>query len=376
MTLDTDVLILGGGCAGLSLAVALAQHAPRLRVTTLEQRTGYSRDRTWCFWNTTDHPFRAGITHEWHSWRVQAGGTEARQHSRTLCYQHLPADNFYAMARETVAGADQRLILGAQAGTIQADGTSVVTSTDRGAVRSRWVFDARTVQPGDTQPALLQRFLGWHVRCAQPCFDPMCVDLMDFQPCTEPGRTVFFYVLPFTPHEALVEITYLDQPDLQPEPAEQRLRRRMEQVCPQGDYEIVFRESGALPMGTVRCDPNGPAIPIGTRGGRVKPSSGYAFQRIQRQSRLLAQAMAAGRPLPRQVEPAYYRWLDSVFLAALQRHPERVQQYFLQLFQRVRPEALIPFLSETASLRDIAATMLALPKLDFIEAALLPGSGL
>ena len=48
----------------------------------------------------------------------------------------------------------------------------MVTETDRGAVRSRWVFDARTAEPDSTRPALLQRFLGWHVRTAQPCFDP------------------------------------------------------------------------------------------------------------------------------------------------------------------------------------------------------------
>jgi lycopene beta-cyclase len=48
MTPDTDVLILGGGCAGLSLAVALAERAPAMRVDTLEARMDYTRDRTWC----------------------------------------------------------------------------------------------------------------------------------------------------------------------------------------------------------------------------------------------------------------------------------------------------------------------------------------
>ena len=41
--IDTDVAILGGGCAGLSLAVRLATSG--LRVTVIEPRLGYGDDR-------------------------------------------------------------------------------------------------------------------------------------------------------------------------------------------------------------------------------------------------------------------------------------------------------------------------------------------
>ena len=68
MTYDADVLILGGGCAGLSLATALAEQHSDLRVQILEARTTYVRDRTWCLWNTEPHPFQHCVTHRWHSW--------------------------------------------------------------------------------------------------------------------------------------------------------------------------------------------------------------------------------------------------------------------------------------------------------------------
>ena len=371
MSRDAEVLILGGGCAGLSLATAIARQAPRMRVLTLEARSAYARDRTWCFWNSTDHPFQAGVTHRWHQWRVQANGMEARQQSSRFCYQHLPADRFYQIAQDEIAGANQELLLEVEAGAVHGSGGGFLTETNQGLVRSRWVFDARTYKTHTSQPTFLQRFEGWHVRTAQRCFDPGCVDLMDFQPCTVTGRTVFFYVLPFSEHEALIESTYLDRPSLTPECASGRLSARMAQLCPGGEYEVLYKETGSLPMGAVRHARQSAtaAISIGARGGRIKASSGYAFQRIQTQSALLARALAKGDALPRQSEPPYYGWLDRVFLTALRRNPQRTPDYFLQLFRAVGPDALIPFLSETASPRDLLATMLALPRRDFIMAA-------
>jgi lycopene beta-cyclase len=46
-----DLIILGGGCAGLSLALRLAELGKQSPKTLIiEKRPAYSNDRTWCFW--------------------------------------------------------------------------------------------------------------------------------------------------------------------------------------------------------------------------------------------------------------------------------------------------------------------------------------
>ena len=51
------LLILGGGCAGLSLALRLADgHFPYQKVIIIEKRDAYHNDRTWCFWDENDTP--------------------------------------------------------------------------------------------------------------------------------------------------------------------------------------------------------------------------------------------------------------------------------------------------------------------------------
>lgn len=374
MTLDADVIILGGGCAGLSLAVALAKHAPLLRVITLESREHYQRDRTWCFWSTAPHPFAAGVTHRWHSWRVRAGGSEARQHSHRYSYDYLPADRFYDLATSAVRKADQRLAMSVAVQSIRENDAFCEVQTNQGALRSQWVFDSRPPDARTSRPRLLQRFTGWHVRTDLPCFDPSVVDLMDFQPVGPERRAEFLYVLPFSPTEALVEATFLDDPDLPPADAEAVLRRHMNRFAG-SNYEVLYKEGAALPMGgerTAHPSAHGRVVAIGTRGGRVKASSGYAFQRIQRQSEALAQALATGAPLPERFEPPAYEVLDKIFLRALQRSPERVPAYFMALFQRLPADTLVRFLSETATPAEVLQVMFALPKLDFLQAALLP----
>ena len=56
---DFDYIIIGGGCAGLSLAYELEIHK-KLENKTLaiiEPRDEYKRDKTWSFWKIISHNF-------------------------------------------------------------------------------------------------------------------------------------------------------------------------------------------------------------------------------------------------------------------------------------------------------------------------------
>ena len=69
---EYDVMILGGGCAGLSLASRLAElgsNCPRVLIP--EKRPVYSNDRTWCFWDDGNLRTRLLSRHQWHSMSIQ-----------------------------------------------------------------------------------------------------------------------------------------------------------------------------------------------------------------------------------------------------------------------------------------------------------------
>ncbi len=217
MTPDADIAILGAGCAGLSLAVALHRARVPGRVLLLEPRTVYKRDPTWGFWDTEDHPFTAAVSRRWGSWRVSHGAASALRGSRRYRYCHIAGDAFYRAALDEVERAPgQELHRGVTTHSVERQPNGLfAVATSSGRLTARQVFDGRPPAPSaSAEAALLQRFLGWHIRAAAPCFDPETVELMRFFPAGTAGRVRFLYLLPFSSTEALVEMTYLDDPAL------------------------------------------------------------------------------------------------------------------------------------------------------------------
>jgi lycopene beta-cyclase len=374
MRADADIAILGAGCAGLSLATALASRRVPGRVMLLEPRTEYARDRTWCFWNTEEHLFTSEISHSWNSWRVSSGGRTALQQSRRYRYCHIAGDAFYRVAIDRVQREPgQELSLGTAVHSAEPHASGLVAiETSAGRLFAKQVFDSRPPAAGLSMqaPMLLQRFVGWHIRTADPCFAPNTAELMHFLPSDTPDRTRFLYLLPFSSTEALVEMTYLDSPSLPEPPYTRDLEAWLrEQV---GAWEVLYTEQGSLPMQPASILPSGSlnVHPIGIRGGRIKPSSGYAFLRMQRHSRAIAHALEQGRPIPTSAEPAFYGWMDAVFLRALEQSPGAAPDLFLRMFARTEPDALVRFLSEASDgPGETLRVAWSLPKLPMIRAA-------
>ena len=245
---DCDVLILGGGCAGLSLAAALTERCSSLRVTILESRNEYARDRTWCLWNTEPHPFGDSVTHRWNTWSVSHGARRVVKSSQHYDYEHIPADRFYESALARIQNsATQQLCLGVRATKVDATPGGYRVESSSGALSAPVLFDSRPTR-SDAQHGWTQRFHGWHVRTQTAVFDPTTVELMSFSPSVVAGRILFFYVLPFAPDEAMVEATSLDMPGLEASKLEPELEEWLRKKTSGQAYEVLFREQGALPM--------------------------------------------------------------------------------------------------------------------------------
>lgn len=373
---DAQAVIVGGGCAGLSLAVHVVEAARRAgvgcpRVVVLEPRTAYVRDRTWCGWGFEAHPFAASVTHRWDRWAVQDGARRVVRGSARHPYEHIPADRFYAQAQALLAAAPTvRVQLGAQVTGIAERGGQVVVESSAGSLRAGLVLDSRPEKAveasGVDEVELVQHFAGWEVETGAPCFDPGVVEMMDFAAAQARGMH-FMYVLPFSPTRALVEATYISPRALPAEQYEADIRGYLERRGAR-EFQVGFREAGQIAMSTrpMRSRVSPRVLQIGLRGGLAKPSTGYAFAAIQRFSATLAERMVArpGQPVePPAPRPAAAVAMDRVFLSFLARHPERGPGLFVDLFERLPPDLLCRFLTDHGSpldgLRVMASTPLA-----------------
>lgn len=372
-------LILGAGLAGLSLADVLLRRGVRSPITIVDARDSFENDRTWCFWDVHDHPYRDLVQHRWNDWTFAAQGVSYRQSSPATPYCYLPADRFYEDALSRIRAAPNcTLLLGTTIGDAVVEDRRVVVQTSAGELSAPYVFDALATG-GPTWPrvaphlgpgVLAQRFLGWFIEASEPVFDPTCATLMDFEVSSN-GDLHFVYVLPFSTTSALVEDTTIGGREITASARADELRRYLDRRYGLTDWKVLREEASVIPMVGLGRRRVGSArlIPVGTAAGTVRPSSGYAFVRTQQQVAALADRIVQGRPPAVPVGRHREAFLDRVFLEVLESDPEGFAPNFLAIGRHLSGQRFARFMMDGASTVDTFLMIAALPKPPFLLGA-------
>ena len=368
-----DLIILGGGCAGLSLAARLAASSSTGFTTlVVESRTHYTNDRTWCFWGGQLSSGEHAVARQWNSMRLTSGAQTVLVDCGQTPYQMLPAETFYGAMISAISQSQNTSIR---------TGTEVLAApkkidrnwrveTSAGVVSGRMVVDTRPHQvPAPDGAVLWQSFYGQEIECDRPVFDASCLDLMNFLPADSIGIP-FVYVLPVSPTKALVEVTVFSVDPLLPKDLALKLETAVAQRVGDASFRLLRSEHGILPMG-MRAMPKNPDLSyvrVGLMAGGARASTGYAFQRIQRWADACAKSIVAGfLPIQHTPDAAILRAMDHLFLNVLRSHPERAGALFCALFARADAARLIRFLSGEGTWLDYAAVVAALPPWPFIK---------
>jgi lycopene beta-cyclase len=354
-----DTIILGGGCSGLSLGLTLAKKEPYQSILIIESRSQYIPDRTWCFWNVKNHPFERLVRYNWKRWQVRYKGQKISLGSSQYEYQCIPSEAFYQEAILQISNrANVTLLMGVHVCHIREETLKIFLETTHGVYTCRRAYDSR---PEDRPAGLYQHFHGWHIVCESPIFDPAEVILMDFDLPQTSGLN-FMYLLPFSPCSALVEATYVTPKVLEQKMYERNIQEYLDLRYGLRSYDIVYQETGVLPLQAKSLNPNtSPLIPIGTRAGWMRASTGYAFIAIQEGIQELLNRSEIRKT--RKIE----NYLDSLFLSYIQEHPELAPELFFTLFKNNKADVLVRFLSGNWSYRDLLKIILSMPKLAMIK---------
>ncbi|MFF7969760.1 lycopene cyclase family protein [Streptomyces sp. NPDC007905] len=356
---EADVAVVGAGAAGLSLAHRLSGHVPGVctpSVVLVGAPPGPLRPprRTWCFWESGRSRFEAAVAADWRCLRVHPpSGQPVTADISPLRYKMIRSADFEELVARDLEHSPNVRRLEAVVETVEeiVGGARVVFRTADGetdVLRARWVFDSR---PLESLPAarttLLQHFHGWFVRTARPAFDRTTAQLMDFRTPQPAHGLSFGYVLPTSHHEALVEYTEFSPTALTRSGYEAAVRHYAEDVLRLGDTDVVATETGVIPMtdGRMPRQVGDCVFRIGAAGGATRPSTGYTFAGLQRQTRYVASALRRGRhPLPPPAHSARSRAMDAVLLRALDSGRVDGPELFSRLFERVPMKRLLRFL--------------------------------
>jgi lycopene beta-cyclase len=373
------VAILGAGLSGLSLACALLEAGVSEPIVLIDRRTTWERDRTWCTWASESMRFGELAGHRWAHWRITAGGAEALGGSSRRPYVHLDARDVYRTALDRLAAAPNvelrtgETVLGVSADRDQAP----VITTRTGTIDASTIFDALgpgsplLSPPVEDDVELVQSFLGWEVELEVPRFDPRVATLMDFRPDGRAGLR-FLYVLPFSSTRALIEDTSIGRMPVPPAERRRMLAQELRDGLGVDSWQVLHEERGRIPMSTRRFAlQHGPHVhAVGAAAGAIRPSSGYAFSRIQRHCTQVARAHAGSRPFPTRLAPRRTTALDTIFLRALAAEPDGFPEIFLRLTSAVPGDTFARFMTDESSPWEDAHVIGALPKGPFLSALL------
>jgi lycopene beta-cyclase len=368
-----DFVLAGGGLAGLTLAYHLAQSPLRDKTMLIVDRDAKDRnDRTWCFW--TDQPtlFDGIIHRSWSQIRFAGAGQDRVTPLARYRYQMIRGLDLYEFVRNALARLPNVTFLRGRVERIEDGPEGARVAVDGRIHLGRWVFDSRFRLPsaesdGRRYLHLRQCFRGWQVETQEDAFDPRTPTFMDFRTAQKAG-TRFFYVLPLSDREALVECVTLGALD-----DDSALREYLGTVLGIKSYRMLPVEGGASPLTDQPFQRRAGAsiMNIGVLGGMIKPSTGYAFQRIQQDSRaIVASLLRAGDPFGVPGGSRYYRLCDATLLQIMAHQGHRLETILSALFQNNPIERVLRFLDEAATPLENLLVMASLPPTVFTPAML------
>jgi lycopene beta-cyclase len=363
-----DLAIIGGGCAGLSLARELAQRQTPQSVIIFEPRTHYQDDRSWCFWAPRQHALSHLVSHTWTGWLFgRYAQPNEKRGSASHPYQYIRSSDFYQDCWTTI---EQCPAIESRLGTTvlklerHLDGWRI--ETDRDCLFAKHVIDTRPPSPQQlAQTTLYQCFLGVEIELSDEItIDHSTIELMTDMRVVNDDYC-FTYLLPFSKNRILIEHTIFSAHPVTAENLQHPLNLLLEKRG-LNTASIIRTEHAILPMGLPVDKTELPRAGIG--GGALRPSSGYGFMRIQRWAKECATQFSEQSILSPHTDSGFFlTHMDQLFLKVLRRQPQLTPTLFQQLLGQSDTERFIRFMNDEAHFFDYLNIVSSLPKTPFIK---------
>ncbi len=349
---EFDYIILGGGCAGLSLAYELDINK-KLNDKTLaivETRDEYKRDKTWSFWKVTDHNFNDCVIKSWNNFSINSKFGSHEIINKEYPYQTVDSGLFYKKVLNEIK---------------QNKNIQFFKNTDQINLDKSFIFNS-IPSKGDYQANLWQHFKGIEIETQKDIFDDEIFNLMDFD-CDQRDNVHFFYTLPFSKNKALIETTWLSKMDDKTlTDYDVQLEKYIKETLKIKNYKINYQEEGAIPLFYPPINSEKNKINIGSAGGMTRLSTGYTFLNIQDHSKYISNNIEKIQNIKAYHIGKKYEFLDNIFLNVLKNNPDKMPKIFLNMF-KASSKTVIKFLSNKSNIFEDLGIILKMPKWMFIK---------
>ncbi|MBL92965.1 MAG: hypothetical protein CMH56_14285 [Myxococcales bacterium] len=332
------------------------------KILVIDPSTKIVNDKTYCFWSkdteeiTQDFSAMAS-----HCWSKISTDSHPPQEMGDLKYYHINSLELYNATKRILT--QHRAIFLNEAVLEVGSAQQPFVVSESGTYKAQTVFDSRPPHFDKALPEdqnILQSFVGYKITLDDKALNPDACTLMDFN-VPQQNHTQFVYVLPFSEHTALVELTRFGTQAISENNAAPVLHRYIEEKF--GPYKLKDIERGVIPMFTDLKPPKPlpGVIPLGTRANKVKPSTGYAFKKMYAHAKSICQNESAKK------EESRFRFYDRLLILILALWPHQGKPIFQRLFQVRDTAYILKFLDEKTSIWEDARMFYKLPVSIFLR---------
>ena len=349
---EFDYIIIGGGCAGLSLAYELETHnkLKDKNLAIIEPRDEYKRDKTWSFWKVFPHNYEDCVKKSWDNFTINSPNETKYVECQATPYQTIDSGLFYNKILSKLRLNENIFFF---------KNINEVNNTNSIIFNSVPQFD-------NQKKNLWQHFCGVEIETDKEFFDDKIFNLMDFA-CDQRNNVHFFYTLPFAKNKALVETTWISQIDNDNlKDYDQQIDDYLSNHLNIRNCKINYKEVGAIPLFRQKNIKKLNEINIGSLGGMTRLSTGYTFLNIQEQSKYIRENIENINTIKLFQISKKYDFLDKIFLKVLKKNSSQMGDIFYKMFNS-SPSTVINFLSNKSSLFEDLEIISKMPKWMFIR---------
>ena len=369
-----DFVIAGAGCSGLSLATSLAKANLKQSILLIDNNIHTNQDKTWCFWDTPNSSVLPFTTTVWQNLTFYSDNYEKREKILPFNYVGVKSEDFYKYSYEVLKNAKNIDIVEENIECIYGLESGACLETKTQKFHCRYLFNSTSISSGHFERhssyySLKQQFQGWFIKIEKPVFEKKTATFMDFR--TEQHQDVrFFYVLPYSDREALIEYTIFSKQLLADEAYDEQIEKYIQETLQIEKFTIIEKEKGVIPMEFIHPDTtHNHIIPIGIVGGALKPSTGFAFSLIQKQvEQIIKSIQSDNLPLCNKKIQNRFSFYDTILLHLLQKKEINKSAIFISLFKGNNIGTILTFLSEKTGILGEMKIFSTLPIKVFIGA--------
>ena len=348
-----DYVIIGGGCAGLSLAYELEinNKLDSKTLAIIEPRAVYKRDKTWSFWRVIDHNFDDCVIKSWNTFSINSPSGSHEIKNESFPYQSIDSGHYYKKINTSLS-KNENIQFFRNISEIDTNNSFIFNSVPESTL---------------DKSKLWQHFQGIEIEVEKDIFDDEIINLMDFN-CDQRSSVHFFYTLPFTKNKALIETTWLSRFDNDSlKDYDSQIEKYIKETLGIQKYKINFKEKGAIPLFYSNSTKVFNKINIGSAGYMTRLSTGYTFLNIQEHSKYIRENIDNIVSVKKYSIGKKYELLDNIFLKVLEKYPEKMPDIYLKMFKS-KASTFIKFLSNKSNAYEDLLIILKMPKWIFIKA--------